>query len=368
MNNALNENEKRIFELIKKNPFVSQQELANEMDLSRPSIANLISGLVKKGYIHGKAYVVNESNQIICIGGANVDRKFYVKGELQFGTSNPIRSTQSAGGVARNVAENLGRLGMDISLITASGLDAEWSFIEVASSTYMDLNHVIPMPKASTGSYSAVINDTGELILALADMDIYDAITPELLQTRLTGFPQPRCIIADLNLASDALFYLQQFANQRKIPLVFIAVSAPKMSRLPDNLDGLTWLIANREESEAYFNIQMKTEKEWENGLQKWLDLGVQNVVVTNGKEGSMIGNKEEGIHFMPALAIQDIQDVTGAGDAFTAAVIHTWLEGRGLKEIAKAGAVNAAKTVQTKYTVRQNLSSLQLQKDMEEI
>jgi len=63
--------------------------------LSRPSIANIISGLVRKGYILEKAYVVNETKPIICIGGANVDRKFYLNNTLEWKTSNPIRSIQS---------------------------------------------------------------------------------------------------------------------------------------------------------------------------------------------------------------------------------------------------------------------------------
>ena len=42
--------------------------------VSKPSIANIISGLIKE-YVLGKAYVFNETTPIICIGGANVIRK-----------------------------------------------------------------------------------------------------------------------------------------------------------------------------------------------------------------------------------------------------------------------------------------------------
>lgn len=368
MNFSLNENEQKLFNLIKKNPFISQQELAEEMNLSRPSVANLISGLVKKGYIHGKAYIVGDDKQIVCIGGANVDRKFYIKGKLQYGTSNPIRSVQSAGGVARNVAENLGRLGKNVSLLTASGIDAEWHFIEEASSSYMSLTHTIPLVKEATGSYSAVIDQSGELVLALADMDIYDSITPEVLQPKLSKFSLARCFVADLNLPMDTLASIKQFALSRNIPLVFIAVSAPKMDRLPKDLQGLTWLITNCDETEAFFDIAIKTKADWQEAAHKWLQLGIENIVVTNGKEGALIGNLEEGIHHMPALEVTNVHDVTGAGDAFSAGVIYAWLEGESLPTIAKAAAVNSSKTIQTNYTVRQDLTPQQLKLDMEEV
>ena len=52
---------------------------------------------------------------LFCIGAANVDRKFYVHKDLVAETSNPVTSTRSIGGVARNIAENLGRLGETVA-------------------------------------------------------------------------------------------------------------------------------------------------------------------------------------------------------------------------------------------------------------
>ena len=140
------------------------------------------------------------------------------------------------------------------------------------------------------------------------------------------------------------------------------------MNRLPDNLDGVTWLITNRDESETYFQMEIKDEEDWKNAVGKWLALGIANVVITNGKQGSMIGNKKEGIFHVPPIEVDEVIDVTGAGDAFSSAVIYSWLEGKSLIEIANTGSMNASKTLQSSYTVRQDLSAEQLQKDMEEL
>lgn len=104
-----------------------------------------------------------------------------------------------------------------------------------------------------------------------------------------------------------------------------------------------------------------------EKSVQKYLDLGIENVVITSGAKGAIIGNKEEGIHHIASIQPSDVIDVTGAGDAFSSAVIYSWLEGNTLIDIGKAGIVNATLTLESPYTVRQNLSPTQLQKDMEE-
>ncbi|WP_066065132.1 carbohydrate kinase [Neobacillus soli] len=368
MPEQITEKEQLILNLIRKNPYVSQQELAETLGLSRPSIANIISGLIRKRNILGRAYILSESQQVICIGGANIDRKFHIKDKAQLGTSNPIYATQNAGGVARNIAENLGRLGMEVALISTSGDDKDWSIIEEASSLYMNLDTVTRFPEKSTGSYTAVLDSTGDLIIALADMEVYEALTPNLLQKHEVLLSQSKCIMVDLNCPKETIQFLCNFAKSHDLPLVLIPVSSPKMKRLPKDLSGVTWLITNRDESETYFNTEISNEEDWKATVEKWLSLGISNVVITNGKDGSMIGNQEDGIFRVSPIETNEIVDVTGAGDAFSSAVIYSWLEGKTLIEIAKAGSMNASKTLQSPYTVRQDLTAVQLQKDLEEL
>ena len=106
----VNEKETAIVTILRKDPFLTQQEMADQLNMSRPALANLISGLTRRGIITGRAYVLSEENGVVCIGGANVDRKFHLKDVAQLGTSNPVEMSVSVGGVARNIADNLGRL------------------------------------------------------------------------------------------------------------------------------------------------------------------------------------------------------------------------------------------------------------------
>ena len=60
---------------------------------------------------------------ITLLGGINMDVSVHTHGDALAGDSNPGRVLCSPGGVARNVAENLLRLGIDVHLLGVLGDD-----------------------------------------------------------------------------------------------------------------------------------------------------------------------------------------------------------------------------------------------------
>ena len=157
------ENENLVLGMIKEDPSISLHKLSKLTGLSRSSIAEIIFRLIKDEQISANAYDLNENRPIICVGGANVDRKLYAKFKLINETSNPVKSSRTVGGVARNIAENLGRLGEQVALISVSGNDLEWEEIYNISSPFINLEHVTQFDKSSTGSYTAVLDRAGDL-------------------------------------------------------------------------------------------------------------------------------------------------------------------------------------------------------------
>jgi len=81
---------------------IQQQELADQLMISRSAIAGHIMNLTNKGLIKGKGYILASQNMDLC-GKASVP--------LLNGDSNPGTLHYSPGGVARNIADNLARLG-----------------------------------------------------------------------------------------------------------------------------------------------------------------------------------------------------------------------------------------------------------------
>lgn len=360
--------ENTVLQHIKENPFISQSELSKKVGLTNSSVAAIVSDLVKKEFIQGQAYVLNEEYPIVCIGAANLDRKFFVNEELIHGTSNPIQSAQSVGGVARNIGENLGRLGESVALITARGADSEWQTIHDLTAPFINLDFAQQIEGESTGCYTALISHEGEMEYGLADMNIYDHLTPEVLIKQTYILKRAKCIIADLNTPKVSLDFICAYAEKHDINLVLIPVSGPKMNRLPANLNPVDWLIVNRDETEAHFDIVINSDEELLNSAKLWNDAGVNHVIVTNGVKSIAYSGRNDGGKIYSITPSKKVVDVTGAGDSFSSAIVYGWLKGYDIDDVVKMAMMNSSKTIETEYTVRQDLTEKQLLKDMEEI
>src|SRR5918993_2707283 len=110
-------------------------------------------------------------SRVLCIGGAAVDRKYRALDSIRPGTSNPVRSERSFGGVARNVAENLARLGVATALVSLVGDDGAGRAIRAhLGRAGVDTRFVAVADGQATAEYLAVLPPSGELAFGLAEM------------------------------------------------------------------------------------------------------------------------------------------------------------------------------------------------------
>jgi pseudouridine kinase len=342
----------QLYQLIRANPFISQQDLAVELRLSRSAVAGHIAGLIRERRLLGRAYVLPDKRPVMCLGAANLDRKLRTLAPLRMGTSNPASAEEVFGGVARNIAENLARLSIPAALLTALGDDAAGRALqEHAERAGIDTRGSLKLPDAATGTYTAVLDDHGEMTLALADMALYDRITPEFLASRLPQRSAAALTVADLNLPLASVAMLLADALREAVPLIIVAVSQPKMARLPADLRGLRLLILNRGELETRVGRALPGQAEVAAACAEVRAQGAQDVVVTCGGAGVF---HTEGAALVWLAAHQvEVVDVTGAGDAFAAAVCWSLYQGsEDLTLACRRGLKVAAMTLESPDTV----------------
>lgn len=311
----------RILDLIRANPFVSQQELAERLGLTRSAVASHIAQLARDGRLLGRAYVLPGAEPILVAGGANLDRVARCKGPVAMGSSNPVAVQESFGGVARNVAENLARLGLPVRLLTAVGDDAAGAtLLRNARELGMDTAPTLVAADRPTGTYTALLQPDGEMVLALADMEIMERLTLEAFRSRRSHWASVRVRVADCNLPAEVLAALVEDSRRPGVELTLVAVSEPKMARLPEVLVGVSLMILNRGELAARVGHPLKGRRALQDAARALHAQGVRRVVVTLGSEGVLCldGTKAT---FLPAPPV-DVVDVTGAGDAFSSGVI----------------------------------------------
>ncbi|RSD26704.1 carbohydrate kinase [Mesobacillus subterraneus] len=356
----MNEKEALILKLVKEDPFISLIDLAAKTDLSRSAVAGYISSLTKQGKILGRAYILPEKRQVLCVGGANVDRKIWSRGVLELGTSNPAESSKSCGGVARNIGENLGRLGNDVSVLTAVGDDHEGHWLMQYTKAFADVSPSETLKGHATGTYTAVLNHDGEMTVALAEMSIYDSITPEFIDRKWSYFASADFIMLDTNFPGEVLERIIDRCRKENIQLGITPVSSPKAKKLPQDLSGVTWLIANKEEAEALAGIDIRNEGDFFKAAEIIIHMGVEKVVISRGDKGLIYftAKGEAGVLIPPAISIID---VTGAGDSLVAGIIYAHLNGIQTEDACKIGMACSILTLQSIETVNPVLNNEQL-------
>ncbi len=341
----------QLYELIRANPFISQQDLAGELGLSRSAVAGHIAGLIRERRLLGRAYVLPGVRPIACIGAANIDRKLRPLAPLAMGSSNPARQHESFGGVARNIAENLARLGAPVTLTTAIGGDASGrALLAHAEAAGIDTAATLKVDHAMSGTYTAVLDEHGEMVVAMADMALIDQLTAQWLAGRRRA---PAALtVADLNLPADTVAALLAEARDGA-PLVVVAVSEPKMARLPQDLRGLRLLILNEGELAARAGAGLDIAA----ACAAVQAQGAQDLIVTRGAAGVCF-TSAGGVRHL-AVPRADVVDVTGAGDAFAAAVCWSLFHGSDdLEAACRRGLKLSGMTLACDQTVCPQLSA----------
>lgn len=306
------------------------------------------------------------SRSIYCVGGMNIDRKYHLDTPLKYGTSNPVNAINSCGGVGRNIAENLGRLNQQVSLLSIAGDDADYQSIYLACHSYMDLSHIDLLPDHNTSSYTAVLDDQGEMTFAFADMAVCKQMNDQWIQRHQDQLTTAEMVVADLNLQQSGIEALIELCRIKQIPLILIPVSGPKMAHLPTDLEGVSWLIVNQDESESFFNHEVHSDHDLSYLGQSWLDLGIEQVILTRGGRPCLYCSKKIGSIFYQPPQNPHVVDVTGAGDSFSAGLIYGISQSMLQEECLKYAMANAYYTVAASQTVRPDLSPLQLKQDVQ--
>jgi pseudouridine kinase len=354
----------QLYELIRANPFISQQELATTLGLSRPAVANYIAGLIRERKLLGRAYVLPvlpDRRPITCIGAANLDRKLRSLSGIALHTSNPASQSESFGGVARNIAENLARLGTAVALLTAVGKDSSGTaLLAHAQSLGIDTGGTLQLEGVSSGTYTAVLDQDGEMVVALADMALYDRLDPAFIDSRQTQVAASALVVADLNLPLATVEALIAQARRVDAPLVLVAVSEPKMARLPRDLAGVRLLILNRGELAARVGRELASETELDAAVREVKAQGARDLIVTRGADGVLF-TRGDSINRLDAPAAP-VVDVTGAGDAFAAAVCWSLTQdGDDLELACRRGLALSALTIGVPQTVHPQLGPVSL-------
>ena len=293
---------------------------------------------------------VSGDSRVVVVGGANVDLLGVAMHSLNAGDSNVGRISESPGGVGRNIAENLARLGVATHLISTFGTDAHGRWLrEECVRDGIDVAASHDVTDVPGSRYLAISDSAGDMRLALNDMRALDSLTPAVLADASKLLATAGVVVADTNLPAETLAWLTENCAA---PLLVDPVSSAKAVRIAAVLARVHALKLNVLEASALLGRTLSADDELAcaAATRELIDAGVTRVFLTRGTLGVIAADAAETLSLpSPQVAIAN---VTGAGDAFSAGVAYAMLHAFSLRRSAEIGSAMAALALASERTV----------------
>lgn len=289
------------------------------------------------------------SKSFAVVGASCVDIFATSANPLILHDSNPGTVQIGFGGVGRNIAENLARLGQNVDLFAAFGSDVFSSeMLKHTTKSGVNTSECLIADAKTAPFYIAVNDNGGDMAVAVNDMDISTLLTPAYLQEKLGLLNSRDAVILDTNLSTQTIHFL---VNHCTAPLYADGVSVSKVSKLAGILPRLAALNVNLLEAQALLNESFAAElPSLKRAGRLFHQQGVDTVLITLGAKGAFIST---GSHQMLMNAFPtETRNFSGCGDAFSAAAFIGVANGYSHEDILANALACAALTAGSTQSV----------------
>ena len=278
-----------------------------------------------------------DARRVTVVGGANTDICGRPAQALIRHDSAPGTVSVRHGGVGRNIACDLARLGLRTRFVTALGDDGFGASVaEGCRSCGVDMSLTRIVPGARSPVYLYLSDEKGEMDAAVSDMEVMAALTPAYLRAHLSELDESDAVVLDGNLPEETIAFL---CEKLRAPIVADPVSTAKATRFASVLGRLAAIKPNLLEARALTGKQNP-----EDCADALLRSGVGSVFLSLGAKGLLAASGEERV-LLPCERTE-LVSATGAGDAATAAIVWAAVQGLDLAAAARAAVLAGAITV----------------------
>ena len=278
---------------------------------------------------------------VLGIGAANVDVHGMSRAAIVMRDSNPGHLRTSAGGVTRNIMENLARLGVDARMVSAQGDDLFGEYVRSESEKAgLDMSECLVLPGVNSSSYVSILDERADMLVAMSDMSVLEHITPDFVSTKRSLIRGAAAVICDPCLPEETLVRILDEADG--VPVMLDPVSTAYAHRVTAIAGRFYALKPNRMELAILAGMDTDTDEGIERAAAGLIGRGTKCVAVSLGERGCYYADAG-GSRFYRALhPVSEMRNATGAGDAFTAALAWARLQNLSLAETALAGMAAA--------------------------
>lgn len=288
------------------------------------------------------------------IGGANMDIHGKSGKSLVMRDSNPGTLHSSLGGVCRNICENLVRLGSSVKLVTVVGDDMNGdSILKGCREIGIDMSHVRIIPGERSSSYVSLLDEKGDMMIAMSDMHIIKRLDAAFIDEALDVLCNADIVVCDGNLSVDALEHLTEVCLA---PMYLDPVSTAWAKEFAPFIGYFDTVKPNRLELAALSGMPVDTISQVVAACDALLKKGVRRVFVSLGEEGMLYRGREGTIHRI-ARPYPDMINATGAGDASMAGIVWASRQGMTADEIVCVAMAAGMIAIASPDTISSNMN-----------
>jgi len=300
---------------------------------------------------------------LIGIGGANADLSIAKTSNLVYGDSNPAKFSFSAGGVMRNICENASRLGIRTELFAAVGNDAFGDLIiSSCEKSGIGTSLLKRLPDTSSSAYVSILDENGDMSVAFSDMSIAKTLSPEDLESAMPLIKKASVVCFDGNPSKEFLEYSAKRLYDEGIPLFLDPVSTAHAVKFEGFLGLFDTIKPNRLELETLSGVKITDDDSLKEAARAVIKKGVRRIFVTLGEKGVLYADRDGNERrFFPNVV--PMKNANGAGDAFTAGLLSSYLDGLSVDDTLMRAAACAAVAVSSEETVSPILSVNEISK-----
>ena len=293
---------------------------------------------------------------VVVVGAACLDIKGQLLVQAVGGTSNPGAVRITAGGCARNVAENLARLGARTALLSVvCEDDFGQAILAQTERAGVVTDHVLVSCERSSAAYMALLNADGQLVFGIDDLGAIAMLTVEYVHDHADLLRQARLVMIDANVPLDSARAILAICHEAGVPVGCDPVAYLPALRYQPLISAFALVTPNAFEAQVLTGMPVETVTQGILAAKQLVGMGVGVAVITLASAGVTFATADLSGH-VPALDVE-IVDTTGASDALTATILYGMLNDIPLDEAVRLGVSAAALTLRSTDTVCQDLS-----------
>ena len=297
------------------------------------------------------------------IGAACLDIKGRIIGDIVAGTSNPGEVRISVGGCARNVAENLARLGLPTALLSVVCQDDfGQTIVRQTERAGVNIDHMLISCDQRSAAYMALMSAQRTLLVGVDDTAATVALTPDYIHDHADLLEGARMVVIDANVPIESAEALLAICRAAGVPVALEPVAYAPALRYRELVGAFYLVTPNSVEAQALTGLPVSNPAQGAVAAKQLVNGGVAIAIITLGHDGLVYATADAN-GYVPAIRVEII-DPTGAGDALAAAVVYALLNDIPVDEAVRLGVSAATLTLESAETVRQalNLESLYAQ------